>query len=126
MMTTHITAGGLLGGILGPSKHSGGGSGHGSGYEGYGGGHGQPYGGHGQQPGHAKPPKNKKHGGGGLGGAGMFAAGGKCSVFWYLGRVLTRFPSFLAGAGLLGGLLIADAFDDFGDGFDGGGDFGDF
>ncbi|PFH50570.1 hypothetical protein AMATHDRAFT_60851 [Amanita thiersii Skay4041] len=46
-----------------------------------------------------KPPK--KHGGG-MGGAGMLAAG--------------------AGAGLLGGLLVADAIDDAGD-FDGG--FGD-
>lgn len=33
------------------------------------------------------------------------------------------FPS--VGAGLLGGLLVADAIDDFGDDF-GGGDFGDF
>lgn len=50
----------------------------------------------------------------------------------YLGQVLMRmFPS-TGGAGLLGGLLIADAVDDFGDndydagydaGFDDGGDF---
>jgi len=35
--------------------------------------------------------------------------------------VLMQFTG--AGAGLLGGLLVADAIDDIGDGFDGGGDF---
>jgi len=110
-------------GLLGPLKNSGGGSGHssGSGYggqgfiPGFGGGQGQSHGGYG----YGKPPKKKQ---GGMGGAGMLAAGGEYLVFRSVScPILTRFP--IAGAGLLGGLLVADAIDDIGDGFDGGGDF---
>jgi len=68
-----MTAGGLLGLLKGS-----GGSGQGSGYggygpgPGYGGGYGQPqYGGYGQQPVYAQQGKKQ----GGMGGAGMLAAG---------------------------------------------------
>jgi hypothetical protein len=61
-----------------------------------------------------------------MGGAGMLAAG-MHSVFYsvYQSGPHVVSISLGAGAGLLGGLLIADAVDDFGDDF-GGDDFGDF
>jgi len=80
--------------LLGPLKNSGGGSGHSSGsgvqglISGFGGGHGQS----GQSGGHGygKPPK-KKHGG--MGGAGMLAAGGEYSVFRSAScQIFTRIP----------------------------------
>jgi len=63
--------------------------GHGSSFGGFGGGHGQSHGGFGQSSGYGKPPKKQ---GGGMGGAGMLAAG-NYSVFHSMHQwVLTRFP----------------------------------
>lgn len=96
--------------------HGGGGSSYGSGYGGY------P-----QQPVYAQSPP-KKHGGGMSGGTGL-ALGGKHSVFRFVSQSGPYVISLsLAGAGLLGGLLIADVaeniYDDgYDNGFDGGGDF---
>ena len=91
----------------------GGGSSHGSSFGGHGGGHGQSYGGFSH-----KPPKH--HGGGGGGGMGIggTALGGKLSVFRSVSRPGSHAVSLsLVGAGLLGGLLVADAVEDIFDDF---------
>lgn len=78
----------------------------------HGGSHGKPH----------KPPKKHGHGGGGGMGFGGAALGGKYSAPNSVSQPgAYAVPPSLAGAGILGGLLIADAIDDV---FDG--DFGDF
>lgn len=90
----------------------GGGSSHGSGFGGHGGGYGQSHGGFSH-----KPPKHHGGGGGGMG-IGGTALGGKLSVFRSVSRPGSHAVSLsLVGAGLLGGLLVADAVEDIFDDF---------
>ena len=89
-------------------------------------------GGYGQQPAYNTKPAKQ----GGLSGGAGLALGGRCSVFCSVSQSGPHaVSSSLAGAGLLGGLVLADGiehiYDDgydngFDNGYDDGGGFDDF